>query len=136
MKTKTETETVEIKTKKGGRRPNVSVLVSSELAQPVTGFVSFLREHAIVGLAVGFAIGSQAQTVIKQFIASFIDPLSNLLFGSKLSTETSTVYFHGRTAAFGWGAMVYTIIDFLFILAAIYFVLKVFKLDKLDKPKA
>jgi large-conductance mechanosensitive channel len=116
-------------------KPPVVKVVAQEM-NPVTGFVGFLREHAVVGLAVGFAIATQAQSVIKQLIASFIDPLYALLVnGEKLSTKTLTLNFHGRTQQFGWGAFVYTLIDFLFVLVAIYVIIKFFNLDKLDKPK-
>jgi large-conductance mechanosensitive channel len=101
---------------------------------PVGGFVNFLREHAVVSLAVGFAIATQAQTLIKQLITSFIDPLYALLFNTdKLSTHTVTVHFHDRSQAFAWGAFMYALIDFLFVLAAIYLLIKIFNLDKLDK---
>ena len=104
------------------------------LFRSVGGFVNFLREHAVVSLAVGFAIATQAQALIKQLITSFIDPLYALLFNSqKLSSRSTTVHFHGREQAFPWGAFVYTFIDFLFVLMAIYFLIKLFNLDKLDK---
>jgi large-conductance mechanosensitive channel len=103
---------------------------------PVGGFVSFLREHTVVTLAVGFAIATQAQAVIKQLIASFINPLYGLLFnGQQLSVKSATLHLHGRTEQFAWGAFVYALIDFIFVLAAIYVVIRVFNLDKLDKPK-
>ena len=103
--------------------------------QAVGGFVDFLREHAIVGLAVGFVLGAQVQTVVKQLITSLIDPLFKLLLpGDKvLSDRSFTLYFNGKSAPFGWGAIAYTLLDFLFVAVAIYVIIKFFKLDKLDK---
>jgi large conductance mechanosensitive channel protein len=101
----------------------------------VGGFIDFLREHAIVGLAVGFAIGTQAQSLVKTLVSSFIDPLFQLLFGGALSKQTFTLHFRSHHANFGWGSFVYGLLDFIFVLAAIYFIIKVFNLDKLDKPK-
>jgi len=117
-------------------KPRVAVVVAQEI-NPVGGFVNFLREHAVVSLAVGFAIATQAQTVIKQLIASFINPLYALLFGGgqALTEKSSTVHWHGRAEQFGWGSFMYTLIDFIFVLLFIYVVIKVFNLDKLDKPK-
>jgi large-conductance mechanosensitive channel len=103
---------------------------------PVGGFVSFLREHAIVGLAVGFAIATQLQAVIKQLISSFINPLYGLLFnGQQLSSNTATFHWHGRQEQFGWGAFVYTLIDFLFVIAVIYVAIRIFHLENFDRPK-
>ncbi|PIZ62996.1 hypothetical protein COY17_01460, partial [Candidatus Saccharibacteria bacterium CG_4_10_14_0_2_um_filter_52_9] len=45
-----------------GRKPKVSVVVGNTTDEFVGGFVDFLREHAVVGLAIGFVIGVQAQT--------------------------------------------------------------------------
>jgi large-conductance mechanosensitive channel len=130
--------TVRIEQPKSSRnqpeKPSVSVIVSE--VNPVGGFFNFLREHSVVSLAVGFAIATQAQALIKQLITSFIDPLYGLLFnGDKLSQKMLTAHFHGRTQQFGWGIFVYTLIDFLFVLLFIYLIIKLFNLDKLDKPK-
>ena len=118
-------------------KANVAVLLAPDelMREHVGGFVNFIREHAVVGLAIGFVIGTQVQTVVKQLIASFIDPLTKLFIGNTLSEAAVTVHWRGRDAAFGWGAFVYALIDFLVIIGVIYIVVKVLKLDKLDKPK-
>jgi large-conductance mechanosensitive channel len=134
---KTDSQTVEIKHSKGGRRPKVTVLVGEEaFERQVHGFVGFLRERAIVGLAVGFVVATQVQNVIKQLIASFLDPLTTVLFGSKLSNQTFTWTWHDRHSDFAWGQFVYVLIDFFVVVITIYAIIKVFKLDKLDAPKA
>jgi|SRR5580704_1913555 large conductance mechanosensitive channel len=102
----------------------------------VSGFTDFLRQNAIIGLAVGFVVGTQVQGVVKQLIASFINPLTSLIFGGvELSSRTFTLHLGHHYANFGWGALVYTLIDFLFVLIVIYGIIKLFQLDKLDKPK-
>jgi large-conductance mechanosensitive channel len=129
--------TVRIETPKGNRRrrhEKVSVIVGPD--EFVGGFVAFLREHAIVGLAIGFAIGTQAQTLVKTLVSSFIDPTFQLLFGKSLNTRTFTLHFHSHHADFGWGAFIYGLLDFIFVLAAIYAIVKLLNLDKLDKPQA
>ena len=117
------------------RKQSTTKVIIQEV-NPMGGFVNFIREHAVVSLAVGFAIATQAQALIKQLISSFIDPLYALLFNTeKLSTHTATFRFHDRAQAFAWGAFVYALIDFMFVLAAIYAIIKIFNLDKLDKKK-
>lgn len=127
--------TVKVTPPKGNsnRRQRVSVVVSPD--ELVGGFVNFLREHAIVGLAVGFAIGAQAQTLVKTLVSSFIDPSFQLLFGQALSKRTFTLHFRSHVADFGWGAFIYGLLNFLFVLGAIYCIVKLLNLDKLDKPK-
>ena len=112
---------------------NPAYVVMHEV-NPVSGFVGFLRDYAVVGLAVGFVIGLQAQNLVKALVSSFIDPAFNLLFGQALSQRTFVLHFHGRTAGFTWGAFAYNLLDFLFVIAAIYAIVKIFSLDKLDRP--
>ncbi|HSX45378.1 MAG TPA: MscL family protein [Candidatus Saccharimonadia bacterium] len=112
------------------KRGTFIVEVPNEFA---TGFVNFLKHNAVVGVAIGFVIGLQAQTLVKQLIASFIDPLFNLVFGEALSARQFHITFHGRTQAFTWGAFVYALLSFIFVLASIYAIYKLFKLDKLEK---
>jgi large conductance mechanosensitive channel protein len=120
-------------------KQSIAALVNSDnvVSQQVGGFVSFIREHAIVGLAVGFIIGTQAQSVIKQLVSSFIDPLIHLfLGGADLDKLKATVHLFGTSADFTYGAMIFALINLLAVLIAIYALIKAFKLDKLDKPKA
>jgi large-conductance mechanosensitive channel len=116
-------------------RPSVTKAVAQEV-NPVGGFVDFLREYTVVTLAIGFVIATQVQGLVKQLVADFINPLSQLFFGTALNERTYTWHFHGRAANFGWGDLVYGLINFLFVLIVIYVIIKFFKLDKLSKPKA
>ncbi len=132
--TKGET-TVKIETPKGKKASRVSVIIGPD--DVVGGFVDFLREHAIVGLAVGLVIGTQVKGLVDQMVSSFINPAFTLLFGGKkLQERASTVHFLTHQADFGWGAFVYALVDFIFVLATIYGIIKLFNLDKLDKKKS
>ena len=114
-------------------KPNTAGVVAHEIS-PVGGFADFLREYAVITVAVGFAIATQAQVLIRQMLTSFIDPMYALLFnGQQLSTKTTIVHWHGREQAFAWGAFIYALLDFLFVLVVIYVVVKFFALDKLVK---
>ncbi|GAC1503406.1 MAG: hypothetical protein NVS1B10_08460 [Candidatus Saccharimonadales bacterium] len=124
---------IELPDGKKRRKPRVSVVDGAD--EFVGGFVEFLRERAVVGLAVGFVIGTQAQVLVKQLVASFIDPAFTLLFGQALSQRTFTLHFHTRLAHFAWGALAYAVLNFLFVLFAIYLIIKFFKLDRLDQKK-
>jgi large-conductance mechanosensitive channel len=115
-------------------KPHAATVIVQEV-NPLDGFVMFLREHAIVGLAVGFAIATQVQALVKQLITSFIDPLYGLFFSQKLSDKAVTLHWHERAQSFAWGAFAYTLLDFLFVIGIIYAIIKIFNLDKWDKPK-
>lgn len=126
--------TVEMSKRMQEKHPHIRVVFDDPdeiVKRQVGGFVHFLREKAVVGLAVGFIIGQQAQAVIKQLVDSFISPVLNIIVGSKLQDRMLTIA--GET--FSWGKFAYVFINFLFILLSIYVIIKIFKLDKLDLPK-
>lgn len=117
---------------RGKQKQNPAVVLVQEI-NPVGGFIGFLREHAVVGLAIGFVVGLQAQELVKLLVASFINPAFQLFFGQALSQRTFVLTWHERAVTFGWGAFAYGLLSFLFVLGSIYFIFKFFKLDKLDK---
>lgn len=115
------------------RKPRTTVIVQE--MNPASGFVAWLRQNAVVGLAIGFVVGTQVQVVVKQLISSFIDPLFTLFFGQELSNKAFYVTLNGTTAKISWGLFLNVLINFLFTLLAIYIIIKILKLDKLDQPK-
>ena len=96
-----------------------------------------MRTQGIVGLAIGFVMGVQSKAVIDQFAKSFIDPMIGLIIGGSqvLSQKTLYIQVGSRSATFDWGAFLYSVINFIFIAATIYFVFRWLRLDKLDKKK-
>jgi len=116
-------------------KPNPAVVVVKEVS-PVNSFTQFLREYAVITVAIGFAIATQAQAMIRQMSTSFIDPAYALLLnGQALSEKVAVVTWHGRQQTFTWGAFVYSLLNFFFMLIVIFVVVKFFALDKLQKPK-
>ena len=47
----------------------------------VNGFVSFVREQGVVGLAVGLAIGTAAGSAVKAIVDGFINPIVGFILG-------------------------------------------------------
>lgn len=115
------------------RHTRPKIILNVAQTSPIGGFVGFLREYAVVGLIIGFVLGNQVQSLVKQLVQSFLDPLTHLLFGTELSQRTFTLHFHGRYANFGWGGMVYTLVIFVLVLFSLYATIRILKLDKLKK---
>jgi len=121
---------------KATARDKAEVVVDLVTPRAVEGFVGFLRENAVVGLAVGIVIGTQLKVIVDSLNTNVINELFKLVLnGDALTTKKVAVNMNGQTANIGWGAVVYSIIDFLFIMIVIYALIKIFKLDKLDKKK-
>lgn len=123
--------------KHGKRHHGVAVLLDTDdaLREQAAGFTNFLRDYAVVGLAVGFIVGQQANAVVKQLVTSFVDPLTQMWFGQNLSTRTATIHHHSQPIRLPWGAFVYTLLEFFIVLLVIYVLIKLFKLDRFIKPK-
>ncbi|MCA9342989.1 MscL family protein [Candidatus Saccharibacteria bacterium] len=120
--------------KTGGK---VGSKVKNKAKNSTQGFVDFLRSQGIVGIAIGFVMGTQARLLIDQMSQSFIDPLLGLILGGNTSLSEKTLYVqvNSASATFAWGAFIYAVINFIIIAAAIYFMFKWLRLDKLDKKK-
>lgn len=103
----------------------------------LSGFMSFVREQGVVGLAVGLVLGTQVKTLVDQLVASFLNPLLGLLLPGQgsLAEKTFSLSIRGKTEDFSYGMFITVLISFLTVAAVIYFIVKGLKLDKLDKPK-
>jgi large conductance mechanosensitive channel len=109
----------------------------SLVGKQVSGFVDFLREQSVVGLAIGLVLGTQAKALVDQLVISFLNPLTGLLLPGEgtLKQKTFDFTFNHKTAQFGWGAFVSSFLTFVLVAAIVYYVFKGLRLDKLDKKK-
>ena len=101
------------------------------------GFVNFIREQGVVGLAVGLAIGTAVGDTVKKLVTAFIDPLVQLIVGSQqgLQSASFTVEIAGRKGEFLYGAFVSSLITLIAVAFVVYAIVHFLKLDKLDKKK-
>ncbi len=96
------------------------------------GFVQFIREQGVVGLAVGFILGGAVSKMVSSLVTHIINPLVGLALG-KVNLLDKVVSI--GNANVHYGAFLSTLVDFVIIAAVIYFGVKAMKLDKLDVPK-
>ena len=103
----------------------------------MAGFVNFIREQGVVGMAVGLAIGTAAGATVKTLVEAFISPLVQFIVGSQKGLEEAVwhVDLWGRTADFKWGAFVSSAITLVATAFVIYLIVHFAKLDRLDKQK-
>lgn len=100
------------------------------------GFMTFVREQGVIGLAVGLAVGTAAGASVKTIVDSLINPLVALITqGVDLSSVKWTVHVGKGTAVFGWGAVISSLITLLATALVVYWVIHLAKLDRLDKAK-
>lgn len=105
------------------------------------GFVNFVREQGVVGLAVGLAIGTAAGAAVKQIVDGFINPIVGFLIGgidlSKLKWIIVEPGANGTGGlALSWGAILSAFITLIATAFVIYALVHIAKLDRIDKKKA
>ncbi len=103
----------------------------------MAGFVNFIREQGVVGMAVGLAIGTAVGDTVKKMVTAFIDPLVQLIVGSQqgLQSASFTLEIAGRKGEFLYGAFISSLITLVAVAFIIYAIIHFLKLDKLDKKK-
>jgi len=112
----------------------ITVMPALKAPHWMQGFVDFVREQGVIGLAVGLVLGTQIKGLVDQLVASFVNPLVGLLLPGGGSLQEKA--FHVSDQTFKWGAFVSQLISFVIVCAIVYFLVKGLKLDKLDKKKA
>lgn len=100
------------------------------------GFIRFVREQGVIGLAVGLAIGTAAGASVKVIVDNLISPLVALLTqGVNLNDLKWTVELGNGKAVFGWGAILSSLVTLIATAFVIYMVIHIAKLDRMDKKK-
>lgn len=97
------------------------------------GFLNFIREQGVMGLAVGFLLGGAVSKLVTALITDIINPLLGLILG--LAGNFRDAYLPLGESRLMWGDFLATLIDFAVIAAVVYFGVHILGLDKLDKPK-
>ncbi|AHB40656.1 MAG: large-conductance mechanosensitive channel-like protein [uncultured bacterium] len=98
------------------------------------GFLDFVREQGVVGLAVGFILGGAVSKLVASLVGDIISPL--LALALKNIENLQGAYLQVGSAKIMWGSFLNVLIDFVVIALVVYTGVKVLKLDKLDKKKA
>ena len=102
------------------------------------GFMNFIREQGVIGLAVGLAVGAAAGATVKQLVEGLINPIITLIVGSQegLMAAKWHVEIGERSADFLWGAVLSSLITLVATALVVYWVIHLAKLDRLDKKKS
>lgn len=97
------------------------------------GFLNFIREQGVLGLAVGFILGGSVAKVVSSLVTDLINPIIGIFLGK--AGELTKIILKIGPAKIMVGRFFNTLIDFIIIAAVVYFGVTALKLDKLDKKK-
>lgn len=97
------------------------------------GFMDFIREQGVVGLAVGFILGGAVSKVVSSLVSDIINPVLGLVLGAAGNLNEASLKM--GSVELMWGSFVAVLIDFIVIALVVYYGVKKLGLDKLDKAK-
>lgn len=107
-------------------------------AGQAAGFINFIREQGVIGLAVGLAVGAAAGASVKSIVENIINPIVGFILGG---SDLSQKIWHtglsndGKELTFGWGAITSSLITLTATALVVYLIIHAAKLDRLDKKK-
>jgi large conductance mechanosensitive channel len=97
------------------------------------GFIEFIREQGVMGLAVGFILGGAVSKLVTSFVNDLVNPIVGIFLGR--TGELKKVFVQIGSSKILYGDFVSSFIDFAIIAFVVYFGVKILKLDRLDKKK-
>ncbi len=99
----------------------------------MSGFIKFLREQGVVGLAIGFLLGGAVSKLVAAFVTDIINPIIGMIIGR--TEKLASASFHLGGSEIMWGHFITVLIDFLIVALVVYYGFKKLKLEKLDTKK-
>lgn len=137
-------------TKKTSKKPPVkatetvkvqAAALKAQAGKQAGGFMDFVRQQGVVGLAIGLAIGAAAGAAVKTIVDQLIVPLVGVLTrGIKLDDLKWVLMDADQAAgreevAIGWGLILSSLITLLATALVVYLFVHFARLDRLDKKK-
>lgn len=97
------------------------------------GFVNFVREQGVVGLAAGFILGGAVSKVVSAIVTDLVNPVLGIALGAVGDLKDASITL--GTAKIMYGDFLSAAIDFVVIALVVYYGVRLLRLDRLDKKK-
>jgi large conductance mechanosensitive channel len=97
------------------------------------GFLAFIREQGVVGLAVGFLLGGAVSKLVSSLVTDIINPILGLILGSAGNLREIIIII--GPVEITLGNFLANLIDFAVIAAIVYYGVHGLGLDRIDKKK-
>ena len=97
------------------------------------GFVDFIREQGVIGLAVGFILGGAVSKVVTALVTDIINPIIGVALGSVEGLKTAALAI--GPVKILYGDFLSILIDFAIVALVVYYGVKALGVEKLDKAK-
>lgn len=97
------------------------------------GFLDFIREQGVIGLAVGFVLGGSVAKVVDSLVKDLINPVLGLVLGAAGDLKNASLWI--GASEIRWGNFLSVLIDFTVIAIVVFVVVKILGVNRLDKKK-
>lgn len=98
--------------------------------------IEFIRDKGVIGLAIGIIMGGAVTKLVNSIVENIINPLVGAVTGAAGNLNSLAYTVPLTQITFKWGAFLSSLIDFVAIVAVVYFIfMKTPILAKLDKRK-
>ena len=97
------------------------------------GFLKFIREQGVMGLAIGFILGGAVSKIVASLVSDIINPILGMGLGSVEGLKGA--YVQIGDSKLMWGSFVNTTIDFLVIALVVYGIVALLGLNKKAEAK-
>jgi large conductance mechanosensitive channel len=97
----------------------------------VKDFLEFIRKQGVVGLTVGFILGTESSRLVSSIVDDVVNPVLGVVMGLKGKLTDKYVGFFGSKIL--WGDLVGQIVNFLIVALLVYFIVEKFGLIKSDE---
>lgn len=97
------------------------------------GFIEFIREQGVVGLAVGFILGGAVSKVVSAIVTDIINPILGIALGAADGLKTASLEIGSSRILYG--DLISVVVDFIVVALVVYFGVKMLGIDKLDRKK-
>lgn len=97
------------------------------------GFLEFIKEQGVIGLAVGFILGGAIAKLVASLVSDIINPILGIILGAAKGLDTA--YLSLGPAKILYGHFISSLIDFLVIVLVVYYGIRLLRLVEPDKKK-
>lgn len=99
----------------------------------IKGFLIFVREQGVVGLAVGFLLGGAVSKMVTSLVTDIINPILTPALGFAGNFREAVLTL--GPVHLLWGDFLANLIDFSVIAGIVYFGVHGLGLDRIDRKK-
>lgn len=96
-------------------------------------FITFIREKGVLGLAVGIIMGGAVTKLVSSVVDNLINPLIGAVTGAAGNLNTMEYTLPMTSIVFKYGAFISSLIDFVAVIAVVYFIFVKSPINKIDK---